>query len=153
MEQALPLRDIHLPETISWWPPAIGWWLLLLLIPLFFFLLLRLYQHFSRHTVIKSAEKILASIQQDPDSTDQQKLIQLSSLLRRIAISTGPRSECAGLNGTAWLQYLDRSVQGKPFSQGPGHHLGDALFQKSVPDDLDIDALIELCRHWLRAQQ
>lgn len=27
----LPLRDIHLPEAVSWWPPAIGWWLLALL--------------------------------------------------------------------------------------------------------------------------
>ena len=24
----LPLRDIHLPPTPSWWPPAPGWWVL-----------------------------------------------------------------------------------------------------------------------------
>ena len=22
----LPLRDLHLPETIGWWPLAPGWW-------------------------------------------------------------------------------------------------------------------------------
>ena len=22
----LPLRDIHLPEPVSWWPMAPGWW-------------------------------------------------------------------------------------------------------------------------------
>ena len=26
----IPLQDIHLPDAITLWPPAIGWWLLLL---------------------------------------------------------------------------------------------------------------------------
>ena len=28
-ENALPLRDLHLPEAIGWWPLAPGWWVLL----------------------------------------------------------------------------------------------------------------------------
>ena len=28
----LPLRDLHLPEPVGWWPPAPGWWILLLLV-------------------------------------------------------------------------------------------------------------------------
>ncbi|MDB9952467.1 DUF4381 domain-containing protein [Porticoccaceae bacterium] len=28
------LRDIHLPETISWWPLAPGWWVLIILLGL-----------------------------------------------------------------------------------------------------------------------
>ncbi|MBV1912177.1 MAG: DUF4381 domain-containing protein, partial [Cycloclasticus sp.] len=32
MNEELPLRDIHLPDAITWWPPAIGWWLLLAVI-------------------------------------------------------------------------------------------------------------------------
>jgi len=28
----LPLRDIHLPEPVSWWPLATGWWLSLALL-------------------------------------------------------------------------------------------------------------------------
>ena len=27
----IPLRDLHLPEAIGWWPPAPGWWFLALL--------------------------------------------------------------------------------------------------------------------------
>ncbi|HPY40873.1 MAG TPA: DUF4381 domain-containing protein, partial [Thiolinea sp.] len=30
----LPLRDIHLPPEISWWPLAWGWWALLALVVL-----------------------------------------------------------------------------------------------------------------------
>ena len=27
--QDIPLRDIHMPNLISWWPLASGWWVLL----------------------------------------------------------------------------------------------------------------------------
>ena len=22
------LRDVHMPDPISWWPPAVGWWMI-----------------------------------------------------------------------------------------------------------------------------
>ena len=25
-ENVLPLRDLHLPEAVGWWPLAPGWW-------------------------------------------------------------------------------------------------------------------------------
>ena len=33
-EKALPLRDLHLPEPIGWWPLAPGWWVILWIIPI-----------------------------------------------------------------------------------------------------------------------
>ena len=27
--EQLPLRDLHLPDAIGWWPLATGWWILL----------------------------------------------------------------------------------------------------------------------------
>ena len=29
--EQIPLRDLHLPEAIGWWPLAPGWWLLIAL--------------------------------------------------------------------------------------------------------------------------
>ena len=29
--QQIPLRDLHLPEVIGWWPLAPGWWFLIAL--------------------------------------------------------------------------------------------------------------------------
>ena len=31
-ENALPLRDLHLPDAIGWWPPAPGWWVVIALL-------------------------------------------------------------------------------------------------------------------------
>ncbi|WP_031434265.1 DUF4381 domain-containing protein [Methylomarinum vadi] len=153
MEQSLPIRDIHLPEAVSWWPPAIGWWLLLLLIPLLLFLLWRLYKRIIRRTAVKSAKKLLIAIKQDKQSTDLEKLQQLSTLLRRVAISLEPRDQCASLTGAAWLRYLDRSVKGSPFSEGAGRCLADAHFRQTAPETIDMPALIGLCEQWLKGQK
>ena len=57
--KALPLRDIHLPEPIGWWPPALGWWILALLVILTIGLCIWLIRRITRKTAIKSAKKLL----------------------------------------------------------------------------------------------
>ena len=43
-ETALPLRDLHLPDAIGWWPLAPGWWgVIAALGVLLGYVLLRLY--------------------------------------------------------------------------------------------------------------
>lgn len=153
MEQALPLRDIHLPEAISWFPPAIGWWCLLLLIILTIWGSWRLFKHATRHTILKAAQQLLVAIKIDPNTSDLQKLQQVSIWLRRVSISASPRQKSAGLIGKAWLNYLDNSVEGSPFSEGIGQCLIDAQFRQSVPDNVDINALIALCETWLTGQK
>ena len=62
MDPNLPLRDIHLPAPISWWPPAPGWWLLLFGIPTLLILLAWLWRWVRRKTVRKLALAELESI-------------------------------------------------------------------------------------------
>ena len=153
MEQNLPLRDIHLPEAISWWPPAIGWWILAISIPLALFGIWWLFKRLTRNTAIKSARRLLTVIKNDPNTDDLQKLQQISTWLRRVSISVKPREQSAGLTGTSWLNYLDKSVEGTPFSSGVGQCLADVQFRQATPDNLDITALITLCETWLKGQK
>ncbi|MGJ0429094.1 DUF4381 domain-containing protein [Methylobacter sp.] len=148
----LPLRDIHMPEAIGWWPPAMGWWLVAILAPLLIFLLVWLYKRLTRKTAVKTAKKILAQIKQDKTLDNHGKLVALSVLVRRVAISVSPREQAAGLTGQAWLAYLDSSVKGSPFSEGVGRHLSDAPYRKLQLADADIPPLISLCEDWLKAQ-
>ena len=150
--QQLPLRDIHLPEAIGWWPPALGWWLLAILIPLLIALMFWLYKRITRKTAIKAAKKILLQIKQDQQSDNSQKLKELSALIRRVAISTTNREKCAGLTGQQWLEFLEQSVKGTPFTLGIGQLLANAPYQKSAPTEQDINQLTRLCEDWLKAQ-
>ena len=153
MEQSLALRDIHLPDAINWWPPAMGWWVLMLLIPLLIFGSWWLFKRLTRQTVVKTARSLLEQIKTNPNTNDFEKLHQLSIWLRRVSISIAPHEQSAGLSGEAWLAYLDNGVEGTPFSQGIGQVISSAQYRQSAPDNLDIPALITLCESWLKGHK
>ena len=148
----LPLKDIHLPEAIGWWPPAIGWWLLAILIPLLIAVLYWFYKRLTRKTAIKTAKKNLATIKENPALDNNQKLRELSMLVRRVAITVSPRTEAASLTGRQWLEFLDKSLTDAPFSEGCGQLLADAPYRNTLPTELEISQLISLCEDWLKAQ-
>jgi hypothetical protein len=106
------MRDIHDLDVPSWWPPAPGWWLLLLataatvtLLYLGIRSLLR-YPFGSWHRDARN--QLLALHRLLPQLTAEQALRELSELLRRIAVVRIGRKEAAGLNGEAWLEWLEQ---------------------------------------------
>lgn len=149
----LELRDIHLPDPVSWWPPAIGWWVLLLVLILLIFFAVWLRKRWleKRRSGKVLARKELDRIQHRyQQSQDPHQLItELSMLLRRTCLSLFPRSECAGLTGTDWLQFLDRVMQDNRFTQGAGQTLINAPYAKKT--DINSDDLITLCKDWIEA--
>jgi len=151
--QTLQLRDIHLPDAINWWPPALGWWIVALFIPLCCWFIVWLYKRITRKTAVKTAKKLIIALKQNSDLSQMEKLSQLSELIRRVAISQSPRTETASLTGQAWLKYLDSTIKGTPFTQGVGQVLATAHYQKSTTTDLDISAITQLCETWLKAQK
>lgn len=150
--EPLPLKDIHLPDAIGWWPPAPGWWLVAVVLVLLIIVIHSVYKRLTRQTAINSARKLLSNIRSQQSDT-LQTLTDLSTLLRRTAISTDSRSEVAGLRGQAWLDYLDRSLPDQPFGQGIGRCLADAHYRPTVPANIDIEALFSLCERWLKQQR
>ncbi len=148
----LPLRDIHIPEPISWWPPAPGWWVLAILIPLSFYLLYRLYKRLTRKTALKTAKKQFKQLQKADNLSPQEKLTQLTILLRRLAISLYPRAEVASLTGEQWLDFLDSSLPSPKFKQDIGLILTEAPYYHS-PHLAELDTLFSLCETWINLQK
>jgi hypothetical protein len=153
MEEGLILRDIHLPEAISWWPLAPGWWILLaLLLSLFFILLWTLIKKDSpkhQQSLNMLVEQELEKLQQL--ETDQQFIEELSAFIKRIAISRYGK-KVSGYTGEKWLHFLDSRIPdntGKPFSEGAGRALLDLPYQPSP--QLDRAALIAIIKNWIMA--
>lgn len=146
----LELKGLHLPESISWWPPALGWWLLLLVGMVLLVLCYQWVRRFVRKTPVKTAKILLAGIKQDTRLDNAQKVRELSVLLRRVAMSVSPEMDVAGLTGQAWLAFLDTSMKKPSFSAGLGACLADAPYRQAMLSDAELAQLIALCEEWLR---
>jgi len=155
------LRDIHLPEPVSWWPPAPGWWALLVLAllcmaALFWWLKKRksrqpIPKQFSPSEIVGQALSELNALQEKTDDHRHAVLADLSALLRRVAIRLHQDdASIAGLSGDAWLVWLDEQWDDDAFSHGAGRSLLDAPFQPR--GEVDVEALLQLVRRWIEAQ-
>jgi hypothetical protein len=147
----LPLRDIHLPTEISWWPPAPGWWLLLLGLFLLVAIGYWFWCRWQRRRYQRLALfKIQELEQQYCQHEDHKKLLaELSRLLRQTALLHFPTANCAGLTGDNWLTFLDQRMGKETFSQGVGRALATGPYLVQTPE-VDVSALLKVCRSWVR---
>ena len=149
--QALPLRDIHLPNAISWWPLAPGWWVLLLLAIVTVVGLYLLIKRITRPAIKKSARAELQHLLDDyAEHNDAQKLVQhLSVLMRRIGISYLPRSEAAGVTGKKWYEQLNTLVKGAPLSADSIELLLSAPYRPNVDiSEQQVEQLLKEVQQW-----
>ena len=151
MNPDLPLRDIHLPDGVSWWPIASGWWLLLVLVMLIAMVIWAIHINKARGQLRKQAlaelEKVETDFNQHQDA--QQLASDLSMLLRRVCISRFPRADVAGLTGQAWLDFLN--AQTNSFNTESADALLNGPFQKQ--SNINSSALINACRQWVEQLQ
>ncbi len=145
------LRDIHLPEPVSFWPPAPGWWVLAVLIVLLSVMALWLWKRHRRMAYRRAALVELQRLRQAlaQGQADIPIVAELSILLRRVAISRYGRQQVAALNGVAWLEFLDRTGRTSNFST-QGRALLDAPYRRTTLQQ--IEPLLSLAQDWLQVQ-
>ncbi len=143
------LRDIHLPEAVSWWPPAPGWWLLALAAALLAaFAWYRFYRGTRkplRALSLDELERIRAAHATGADA--HAALNELAGLLRRILISYRGRDGFAGSTGAAFAAQI-RALSAAGFSDADLDLLGRARYRRDV--EADVAALLEAGERWLR---
>ena len=148
------LKDIHLPPPVSFWPPAPGWWILaVLLISSLFFGGVLFYRRHKKRKPKTEALRILKDLQilYQNSQDEMVSLRNLSNLLRRTALTFYDNDEVASLQGSSWLEFLDKTGKTKEFSQGAGKVLGNEEFQQKV--NPDMTALFLLVKNWISSSR
>jgi hypothetical protein len=152
--EQIPLRDLHLPDPVGWWPPAPGWWVLFGLVALaILFVLYRAWVRWRMNAARRIALAELARLEGSWRNAPNPVLLatRLSELLRRTMLAYAPRKDVAGLTGQAWLQWLDRGLDEKPFTEGPGRLIRELPYRRADerPGEFDVDGLLEAVRQRL----
>jgi len=153
--QALPLRGLHLPEPVGWWPLAPGWWLLIAALVVASALLIRTWlqrraRSAARRRALRQLEESRSAYAYHGNPVTLGA--EVSELLRRTMLAYAPRAEVAGLTGDAWLAWLDRDLDEPRFRDGPGRKLLELPYRnpETVAEDVDIDGMLAAVRQRLQ---
>lgn len=151
LQNATSLRDIHLPDAVSWWPPAIGWWLLMGIILLAIFFVPKLYRYLTfkplNKIVDNAFQEIISEYQQHNDAT---LLVQeISKLLRQICMTYSGRETSAQLTGEKWIDSLNALTTEHYFKGEVKQLLIYAPYQATLQSE--PKALILATQNWIKA--
>ncbi|MCH7834445.1 MAG: DUF4381 domain-containing protein [Proteobacteria bacterium] len=149
--EQIPLRALHLPDAIGWWPLAPGWWVVIGLAVLGVLLLLRRAVELRgrsapRRHAMRQFERLKVEYERHGNavtlSTD------LSGLTRRTMLAYAQRADVAGLTGEDWLAWLDRGLAEPIFVAGAGRNLLELPYRDPAADvaNVDIDGLLVAVR-------
>jgi len=146
------LRDIHLPEAVSFWPLAPGWWgALALLISLVVACVLLVRRR--RRSARRAALRMLGEAEQRfrSDGDVRALAVALSALLRRVALFRFPRRDVAALHGNDWLRFLADESRSNAFPADVVFGLERSLYAKHTdPDEVDGEVWIAATSGWIR---
>ena len=128
------------PTPVSMWPQTVGWiWLGLAVLFLIFIGVWRVWKWRRATQYRREALAELRAAGDDP--------VAISSILRRTALAVFSRDTVAGLQGTAWLEFLDKSSDAATFaSSEAGRVLAKAPFSPQASHK-DLPAMAE---HWIK---
>ena len=147
------LKDIHLPDSIGWWPLAPGWYGLMLMILITAVALASLLRKRHRNALAKNqALKLLNSytVQYEKDRNAQLASARISELLRRVALVYYPRAVVASLHSEAWIEFLNETGKGVDFKPVKSMLL-DSPFK--TKETVDLQPLITQAQLWIQQRR
>lgn len=152
------LADIHLPEPVSYWPPAIGWWVLAAIALVLLVILLRKLAKSRRQQ--KICQYALAELQHcydtyshaDSTNMDQSKLDyvnQFNTVVRRVALVHYPQDNAASLDGASWVDFIRQKGESSLMTDDIAAALQYGRFQTKC--DVDVDSMQDFGQQWIES--
>ena len=143
------LKDIHLPEAVGFWPPALGWWLLAILLTVLFLAGFFFFKHWQKSAYRRTAVQQINLLFNDKKQAGHETAAQLNRLLKAVAQQTYSTEQVSRLSANQWLAFLDNSANLQVFTQGAGQVLATAPYELNS-NIHNPDELKKCCIQWIR---
>jgi hypothetical protein len=146
------LKELALPEPVSWWPQTVGWYVLsVMFLCLLAWFGWRRLQSYKRNFYRREGMTKLDSFASNPAA-----IVDLPLLLRLSALHAAPRVDVAGLRGSDWIAWLNESTGRKLFEENDARLLDELVF--ASPDKHSMDSkltehLVEASKIWMRSHR
>ena len=145
MDNLPNLRDIHIPDGVSAFPPAYGWWVMLLALLLMggVYQFIKIYRHRSKKLY---ALRLLNNIRYD-NVVENAKA--MSELLRRICVLKYPQAST--IFGQKWIDFLN-AHNSKTLDAKTSDLLVDAPYMPFSTTKYNMDdaeSLRRFCQQWI----
>lgn len=145
MDNLPELRDIHIPDGVSAFPPAYGWWIVLLII-LLFPLIIRLFK-----TARQKSRKFYALSIVNKINGENAVIgaVKISELLKRICLYKYP--EAVNMFGKEWIEFL-KSHTKQHISEKAAELLSNAPYiakDSAKYDKGNLNELKEYTKKWI----
>lgn len=144
------LKELALPEPVSWWPQTTGWLIVgVLLLGVVAWIGWRFWQRYRDNYYRREGLLKLEKFAHDPS-----EITELPQLLRVSALKAAPRTDVASLRGSYWINWLNSSAGDKLFEDGDAKLLDDLAFAQFVPSSIDNKVrqhLIDASKNWMRS--
>ena len=135
------LHDFYQPAPPSWMPQTIGWYVLLgVLVALALFGAIRGLRSWIRNRYRREALREIETA----------AVVQLSEILKRVAMVTWPRNHVASLTGQAWTRFLADSSGLNGFDSAPGEHIEMIALINAPGTPQEQQRLKQLASEWVK---
>lgn len=142
------LRDIHMPEPISWWPLAYGWWVIIgLVVALIVGMVVarELRRRTTRYRALQELARLSADAQLDTAAIAR----DIATLLKRLVKVKDPVGVVD--HGDAWARRLQSGPA--PLPNAMAKHLAEAPYlpgEAANTNTLQRDELVDAARAWIK---
>lgn len=134
------LQDIIEMAPVSWWPFATGWWFVIVISLIG--LLIQTYLSWRKWQSNAYRREALRLLQ------TTSSVAEISSLLKRTALSAGRRSDIASLTGPDWIAWLTQTSKGLSCPADVQELLTTGVYEKTQHPN-QLSAVKRFAKGWI----